>query len=376
MSSRQQPNLPLYQQVATLLRARLVNLDGQPPTTLPDERELAATYNAARGTIRRALDVLVEEGLIKRTRGHGTVSIPANIRTWRRMRQARTIHVVTSWQSPLEAPASFYGQMFQGILVQADRAGYSVSTVQMTGPFPEVGPSYQQADPKQVLGVIIAGVFDERVIAMHVDAGYPVVCVDHWTTNPQADAVVVDCFGEGHAAVKFLLRQGHRELFFLGNIPGPGVKRQHERDADLMLAGCRHALESSDLLLPDDHIRFCNSFNAATGKADDVAESVRWFASLQPRPTAGIIFSSRTLTTFRKMLADVGLACPNDVSLIGKAYVGEQTDVTSLVTAPLVAGTAAVELLLGRASGRRQWAERVAIPSAFRQGTTVRPLSG
>ena len=62
--------LPLYMKIADDLRARLLML----PVGAPFETEqaLTAEFNVARGTIRQALNVLVQEGLLHRTQGSGS----------------------------------------------------------------------------------------------------------------------------------------------------------------------------------------------------------------------------------------------------------------------------------------------------------------
>ena len=62
----------LYHRVYTVLRERLVA--GQYPAdkALPGELDLAAAFGVSRVTMRRALDELVLEGLIERSRGRGS----------------------------------------------------------------------------------------------------------------------------------------------------------------------------------------------------------------------------------------------------------------------------------------------------------------
>src|SRR6185369_7036455 len=65
--------LPVYVRVADDLRAKL----GHPPfdydALLPSEMELSKAYDLSRGTIRKALDILANEGLISRQPGRGTL---------------------------------------------------------------------------------------------------------------------------------------------------------------------------------------------------------------------------------------------------------------------------------------------------------------
>lgn len=67
----------LYHRVYTVLRERIVA--GQYPAgrPLPGEIELAAAFDVSRVTMRRALDELVREGLIERSRGRGSFPRPA-----------------------------------------------------------------------------------------------------------------------------------------------------------------------------------------------------------------------------------------------------------------------------------------------------------
>jgi GntR family transcriptional regulator len=60
-----------YADLADALRARLVARDLGPGGALPGEVELAREYGTSRVTVRRALDVLRQEGLVEPKRGAG-----------------------------------------------------------------------------------------------------------------------------------------------------------------------------------------------------------------------------------------------------------------------------------------------------------------
>lgn len=367
MSDSQASEIPVYQQVANILRTQIVSIEGDRPIRLPNEEQLAAAHGVARGTIREALQVLAAEGLIERARGRGTVSVPTGICAWRRLRKNRILKVISSWQIDPDIPANFYGQIYQGILVAAQQEGYRVSLSRMGGHFPRIKPDVKPEDPEQTIGVVLVGISDERIIEMHMQAGYPVVCTDYWPINHQADGVVFDCFGEGLTATQFLLGQGHRRVFYVGNChTDEDGRARHECDADLMEAGCRRALQEVGLTLPAKHVRHC--------KIDDVADIVKWFVSLKPRPTAGVIFSTSTLERFVAGLARHGLRCPEDVSLICKASSGTAVAAACMRNDPFLMGWHAVDLLLERASGKRGSGIRLAISSTLHRGPSVRGL--
>ncbi|CAJ0788734.1 HTH-type transcriptional repressor NagR [Ralstonia psammae] len=64
--------LPRYQQLRDDLAAQIAQQHWRPGDAIPTEAELAKMYNVAVGTVRKAVDVLVAEGLLERFQGRGT----------------------------------------------------------------------------------------------------------------------------------------------------------------------------------------------------------------------------------------------------------------------------------------------------------------
>jgi GntR family transcriptional regulator len=69
-----------YEQIADDLRRQVKDGQIQVGTRLPSQRELAERYEVATGTLRAALDVLADEGLISRgsTRGTFVLKMPGD----------------------------------------------------------------------------------------------------------------------------------------------------------------------------------------------------------------------------------------------------------------------------------------------------------
>jgi GntR family transcriptional regulator len=72
--------VPLYFQVAQQLEAAIADGRFPPGSRLPNEVELAAKLAFSRPTMRRAMDYLVDRGLIVRQRGVGTRVVSPNVR--------------------------------------------------------------------------------------------------------------------------------------------------------------------------------------------------------------------------------------------------------------------------------------------------------
>lgn len=72
---------PKYLQLAEKLRARIESGELQPGDAIPSETELEQQYDLARGTIRKAIRALREQGFIVTTRGKGSYVTDPDSRT-------------------------------------------------------------------------------------------------------------------------------------------------------------------------------------------------------------------------------------------------------------------------------------------------------
>ena len=68
----EQSRAPLYQQLRRALRDAIADSRLSPKEALPPERELAEDLGVSRITVRKALEALVEEGMLNRRQGAGT----------------------------------------------------------------------------------------------------------------------------------------------------------------------------------------------------------------------------------------------------------------------------------------------------------------
>jgi DNA-binding GntR family transcriptional regulator len=71
---------PSYQQLATILRARIKSGEIGPREALPSITYLVGETGLAIGTIRKAIGVLVDEGLAYTVPGRGTFATPEDQR--------------------------------------------------------------------------------------------------------------------------------------------------------------------------------------------------------------------------------------------------------------------------------------------------------
>jgi GntR family transcriptional regulator len=67
---------PLYVQVADAIGARIHRGELQPNRPIPSENQLVQEYGIARGTARKAIELLRDRGLVTTVVGRGTFVLP------------------------------------------------------------------------------------------------------------------------------------------------------------------------------------------------------------------------------------------------------------------------------------------------------------
>src|SRR5258707_6576122 len=77
-------DVPPYQQVAAILREQILSGQIQPRRPIPSVTTLQQTYGIARGTVRKAVALLADEGLVVLRPGWGTFVVPEDQRSRQR----------------------------------------------------------------------------------------------------------------------------------------------------------------------------------------------------------------------------------------------------------------------------------------------------
>jgi GntR family transcriptional regulator len=72
MLTNPDPRLPLYQQLRDEIAQKIERQEWKFGEAIPSELELTKTYAIATGTVRKAIEALIAEGLLERSRGKGT----------------------------------------------------------------------------------------------------------------------------------------------------------------------------------------------------------------------------------------------------------------------------------------------------------------
>ncbi|MBN1964393.1 MAG: GntR family transcriptional regulator [Anaerolineae bacterium] len=340
--------VPIYVQLAEQCRARIESGIWPPGMRLPSEPALAREHGISRGTVRQAMQLLANAGLVERRQGKGTfVAVPAA------QPANRLLGALLPYKHDLLTLDILAG------VEQAARAhGYHVI-------FSPAGE--QRIDPIEVAQMRAKGVgglvifppsntaHDEAIARLQAE-GVPLVLVDRYLPGLATDYVVADNLDGGYQATRHLIACGHARIGFL---TPSGLQTTSVRDRFM---GYRRALAEADL--PYDEALFLWYREGLMQPDPELAALCDYLAAPQ-RPTA--IFAVTDLLAIRVLDAAqrVGLRVPLDLALVGyddirAAQLG--VPLTTVAQPRTAIGQRAGEILLERLYGLRTEPAHVVLP--------------
>ena len=112
----------------------------------------------------------------------------------------------------------FYMQFYQYIAKSLEESHYSAILHILSATDEEELVFPRIYNEKKIDGFIILGQLSQKYLqAMH-DEGIHIVCLDFYTDNPVLDCVITDNFYASYKLTNYLIKCGHRQIGFVGNL--------------------------------------------------------------------------------------------------------------------------------------------------------------
>lgn len=240
----------------------------------------------------------------------------------------------------------FFSDLFEAVEDAAAAAGYLVLLCNSSERSEREEAHLKMLRTQRIDGLILAptGTASMNRASLLAQLEVPVVLVDRAMDGLGYDCVVLDNHRAAFEATDHLIACGHRRIALIN---GPDALRT----ATDRMQGYREALLSAGLRFDPTLVR------EADFQEQPAYDAALALLALPEPPTA--IFATNTLMTIGavRALADRGLACPEDISLVGIDDLPWADAVSPRLTAiaqPVRAmGEAALALLAGRIAGTR-----------------------
>ncbi len=353
----------MYAALAQRMRTSIQSGEFQPGQLIGSEHDLARKENISRVTVRKASEMLVNEGLVERRPGKGLY-----VRDARKMSTGmQLIQVVAGnlrWEPCI--------QVARGAQAAAKELGIQVQLYDAHGDAEldlEVVRSLPDSHAKGAIIVALhSPAFNEAVYDLKRQ-GFPFVLVDQRLQDINVPSVMSDNYAGGMQAGAELLTNGHKRIGFIGNIVASTVMDR--------LNGLRDAM--GDAGLPFDR-----SLVMDLGVEKDplgdwsvrVDECTRKLMGAGNRPTAIFCSCDAVARSAYRTLSQLGLNVPGDVSVIGfdDDPLAEwlAPGLTTVRQPHLAMGRAAMDLLSARMANPQGGVEQQVLPvELIRRGSVA-----
>lgn len=196
---------PLYLQLTNYLRRQIETGIWQANNRLPPEVELAAQFDVSRGTVRQAMDLLVNQGLLQRIPGKGTFVTSLSARS-----RSQLIGIVVPYLRD-----SLITEVLRGAESVLRQNGYSLIFCHSEGDLKLEQTQIEQLQREGVGGLIlfpVAAMGEATLLSQIMHPGLPLVIIDRRLPGLAASQVVADNVGGAYRAVEHLLALGHRRI--------------------------------------------------------------------------------------------------------------------------------------------------------------------
>lgn len=209
MSTGEPSKMALYKQIETNLRQQITNGEFQAGDKVPTESELMAQYGVSRMTAKKALDELVELGLIERHPGKGSFVLDTTEVT-RDPQKPLTIGLIV----PKAAPS--FGPTLVSTLAQTCQAqNINLLYVETSHNSVEEESRAIRRLRASVDGLIVwpvpGRVIGTEILKLLIDH-FPVVLLDRYIQDMNASYIVSDNEKAVNDLLALLYAQGHRSL--------------------------------------------------------------------------------------------------------------------------------------------------------------------
>jgi len=341
---------------------------------VPPEKTLAAEFRVAHMTVRRALQDLVEHGILVRRpgRGHGTfvrgepASAPQRAAARRSIAKVGLVHD-PAWRNMRRAPV-FFRLLLE---VQGELAREGVS-LEFLPKFPEhvtaAGVLDLLSRSRCEALLVITWTWDAGILSAVQAAGIPVVAVGPFLDLMPVSSVSPNDYQGAYLATKHLQDLGHERVAFVGHL------RPYKTTTDRM-AGWAAAMKIPSFQAAEEWAYWVENREPKEVAAGLAAE----FGRRRP-PTAILARDGWTAAAVLGALSQIGLSCPADVSVacVGRFFEGA-VDMPRMTAAETEEGAVGKTVLwLVQHLAANPGTPPVALGVAMRvtEGETTRAFSG
>jgi GntR family transcriptional regulator of arabinose operon len=292
-----------YFQIMEDLKEQIFSGKLQPGDKIPSENQLAENYQVSRQTVRKAIEMLVNEGYVYAQHGKGTFCSERV----RHTKQSKNIAVVTTYLSDYIFP-----RVIQGIDTVLTSDGYSIILKNTRNSRSQEARCLEELLQKDIDGMIIEP-SKSQIYCKHLNLyqkmdeyEIPYVfiqgCFSQLSDKPQ---VLMDDLKGGYLITKYLIEQGHRKI--------AGVFKSDDKQGQNRHKGYVKALQEANITYDPDIVIWFYTEDRKIHPYECVKEMIESGVAMD----AVVCYNDQIALHVIKAIHSLGKRVPEDISVTG-----------------------------------------------------------
>lgn len=292
-----QNSIPAYIRIADKLRSVIKDNSFKPGDFIGTEVELSKDNSITRMTARRAVQILIDEGLLERQPGKGVFVKQIQ----KSIHQIKLLSCNLNWM-----PSIYIGQ---GMKLQAEKYNAEVILCDFSGNEEEyikaiVDLPKSKESSSAVLVSIHNRAFYNALLKLEL-ANYKYVVVDEILNEFPCPSISSDNIQGGKLAVQNLLECGHTNIGFIGDVQASTTEKRFRGGA---------------IVLAEKALTYSHVISLSTDDSiweQDVLHNLRKLMNSNLLPTAFFCSCDAVARYVYRAASILGLSIPDDISVVG-----------------------------------------------------------
>lgn len=331
--------LPKYLKIKNQIEEVINQGEIKPGDKLPTESELTGKYNVSRHTVRKALNILQQEGLLEKKQGVGTF-VSESIK-----KESKNIGFVS-----ISLQDYIFGDILNGVDEVFHERGYQILLGNSKDDQTREKEILKEFFKKNIDGLIIEpakSAFNYSnldLLERFLENQIPVVILDSKFENERFNYITVDDKKGGFMATNYLIEIGHKNVGI--------VYKELHKPAVGRFKGYKLALEQKGIPVFNNLVKgyYTSEIKSSEKFEEEVTSLIGELVENIPRPTAIFCSNDQVAILVKEILARLDIKVPGDISLIGfddsKLVRLNNVSITSLTHPKRWAGKKAAEIIL------------------------------
>ncbi len=359
--------LPKYLKIKNDIEELINKGQIKPGAKLPTEHEMARDYDVSRHTVRKALDILMQDGILHKKQGVGT---------FYKTNPNKTTGIIGFISISLHA--YIFADMLESVDNILHENGYQILLGNSMDNYNREEEILKEFIKKSVDGLIIEPAKSAlnypnlSLLKRFVNNNIPVVILDSKFDDQSFNNITVDDEYGGYLATDYLYRNGHRDIAII-------YKGLHRPALDRFL-GYKKALLENDIPVYNDYVKkyLISEFEDPDNFRKEIKQITRDLMKTDRSPTAIFCFNDQIAILVKKILENMNYRVPEDVSLVGfdDSKLVHYENITSVAHPKEQVGEKAAKIIIGKINnGNLQYSENIVFKPRLIKRESVKKLA-